>query len=76
MPDNNKQLTFMADEKTLETIDMLKKELGAPTSAAVLRRALAFVKLAAEQARESDGIVTLRGRNQPSEDAIAVALKA
>lgn len=76
MPEPTKQMTFVADEKTLETIDMLKKELGAATVAAVLRRALAIAKLAAEQAKDSDGIVTLRGRNQSSEDAIAVALRA
>ena len=76
MAETSKQLTFVADEKTLETIDMLKKELGAATAAAVFRRALAIAKLAAEQAKDSDGVVTLRGRNQPADETIAVALKA
>jgi hypothetical protein len=74
--DRSKQLTFVADGETLDTIDMLKKELGAPTAAAVFRKALVIAKLAAEQGRGSNGIVKFRGRNQPPAEEIAVALKA
>jgi hypothetical protein len=74
--EKTKQLSFVADRETLELIDALKKELGAPTAAAVFRKALAIAKLAADQARGSDGVVKFRGKDQPPGDEIALALRA
>ncbi|SEP10290.1 hypothetical protein SAMN02799625_04687 [Methylobacterium sp. UNC300MFChir4.1] len=76
MTDRTKQLSFVADEETLALIGALKVDLKAPTTAAVFRKALALAKVAAEQARQSDGIVTVRGKGQPATEEIAVALRA
>ncbi|MCJ2049331.1 hypothetical protein [Methylobacterium sp. J-070] len=76
MTDRTKQLSFVADEETLALIGALKTELKAPTTAAVFRKALALAKVAADQARQSDGIVTVRGKGQPAAEEIAVALRA
>ncbi|MEM6848946.1 MAG: ribbon-helix-helix protein, CopG family [Pseudomonadota bacterium] len=71
-----KQISFNADDETVELIERLKKELHAPTTAAVFRRALAFTRIAAEEARESDGIVTIKGRGEPDEDGVNIAINA
>lgn len=76
MTDKTKQLSFVADEETLALISKLKKELKAPTTAAVFRKALALAKVAAEQAKQSDGVVTVRGKSQSPSEEIAVALRA
>ena len=76
MSEGTKQLSFVADEETLELIRSLKKELKAPTTAAVFRKALAIAKLAAEQGRKSNGVVSVRGKNEPSDSEIAIALRA
>lgn len=76
MSEQTKQLSFIADKETLELIDTLKKDLGAPTAAAVFRKALAIAKLAADQAKGSDGVVKFRGKDQPTSEEIALALRA
>jgi hypothetical protein len=76
MAETTKQLSFIADQQTLELIESLKKELGAPTAAAVFRKALIIAKLAADQARGSDGVVRFRGKDQPQSEEIALALRA
>ena len=69
-----KQLAFSVDQEILDVIEQLKKELGVKTSAAVFRKALAVTKLAAEQARKSNGIVDIKGRGQNDREGISVAL--
>lgn len=69
-----KQLAFAVDQEILDVIEQLKKDLGVKTSAAVFRKALAVTKLAAEQARESNGIVDIKGREQSASEGISVAL--
>ena len=76
MPATTKQLSFVADQETLDLISQLKTDLKAPTSAAVFRKALALAKIAADQAKDSGGIVTVRGKSQPSSDEVSVALRA
>lgn len=69
-----KQLAFAVDQEILDVIEQLKKDLGVKTSAAVFRKALAVTKLAAEQARGSNGIVDIKGREQSAREGISVAL--
>ncbi len=76
MSDKSKQLSFVADEETIALIDDLKKELKARTSAAVFRKVLALAKVAVDQAKDSDGVVTVRGRSQSPSDEVSVALRA
>lgn len=76
MSEKTKQLSFIADEETIELISDLKKELKATTAAAVFRKALALAKVAAEQAKGSNGVVTVRGKGQPQAEEISVALRA
>ncbi len=76
MPEPTKQLAFAVDQEILDVIEQLKKELGVKTTAAVFRKSLAISKIATEQAKDSGGIVTLRGRGQSAADEISVALKA
>jgi hypothetical protein len=72
----SKQISFVAEDDTIDLIERLKKELNAPTTAAVFRKALALTKLAAEQARGSEGIVSVRGRSQDEAESIKIALNA
>jgi hypothetical protein len=74
MAQPNKQLAFAVDDEILEVIEQLKKELKVKTSAAVFRKALAVTKLAAEQARSTDGVVDIKGRGKKDTDGISVAL--
>jgi ABC-type phosphonate transport system ATPase subunit len=76
MPEPTKQLAFAVDQEILDVIEELKKELGAKTTAAVFRKSLAIAKIAADQAKGSGGIVSLRGREQEEKDGISVALRA
>lgn len=76
MTDKSKQLSFVADEETLELISDLKKELKATTAAAVFRKALALAKVAADQAKNSGGVVTVRGKGQSASEEVSVALRA
>lgn len=71
----SKQMVFTADEEAQDLIDSLKIDLGAATTAAVLRKALTIARLAADQAKESKGIVLLRGRDQAKEEGVLVSLK-
>ena len=71
-----KQVSFTVDQETLDLINSMKKELGATTASGVLRKALAITKVATAQARESDGILILKGKTQSVEDEIAIALRA
>jgi ABC-type phosphonate transport system ATPase subunit len=76
MAEPTKQLAFAVDQEILDVIEQLKKDLGTKTTASVFRKSLAIAKIAAEQARDSGGIVTLRGREQSQKDEISVALRA
>lgn len=71
----SKQLSFVAEEETVDLIEKLKKELGAKTTAEVFRKSLLLAKLAADHARDSDGVVTLRGRKEDQSQATSVMLK-
>ena len=75
MSDKTKQLSFVADEDTLELIRELKIQLKAPTAAAGFRKALALAKVAADQAADT-GIVSVRGKGQKPDQEISVALRA
>ncbi len=73
---DSKQMSFVVDGETLALIQSLKKELGATTAAGVLRKAIALASVAVDQAKNSDGIVTLNGRGQDAKDAVSIALRA
>lgn len=72
----NKQLSFVVDRETFELINQLKKDLKAPTAAAVFRKALAIAKVATEHGKQSGGVVTLRGRTELPEEETSIALTA
>lgn len=71
-----KQLSFVVDQETVELINTLKRDLKAPTAAAVFRKALAIAKVATEEGKKSNGIVTVRGKSLPAEEEVAIALTA
>lgn len=75
MAEPTKQLAFAVDQELLDIIEDLKKELGTKTAAGVFRKSLAIAKIAVDQARDSDGIVAMRGRKQSKEDEVSIALK-
>ena len=72
---DGKQLSFVADQETLELINQLKKELKASTTAAVFRKSLAIAKLASEQAKDSGGVVTIKGKSAPADSGVSIALR-
>lgn len=71
----SKQLSFVADQETLDLINELKRELKATTTAAVFRKSLAIAKMATEQAKGSNGIVAIRGKSQPPDSEVSIALR-
>lgn len=75
MTESSKQLSFVADADTLALIEDLKTHLKAPTTAAVFRKALAIAKLAADQAKGSNGIVAVRGKSQPQSEEVNLMLQ-
>ncbi len=70
----SKQLSFVADEETVALIEELKKELGATTTAGLFRKALALARIAAERAKESDHVVTIKGQKEDDSAAVNVIL--
>jgi hypothetical protein len=72
----SKQLSFVADEETVALIEELKKELGATTTAGVFRKALTLARIAAERAKSSDHVVTIRGQREDEDEAVNVMLRA
>ena len=59
----SKQLSFVAGDDTLELIEALKPALGARTTAGVLRKSLALLKIATDRARDSGYVVCIGGVN-------------
>lgn len=51
----SKQVTIVVDDETVQLMEQLKKDLKAPTTAALFRRALALTLLAVDQAKGDDG---------------------
>jgi hypothetical protein len=76
MANTSRQLAFVTDDETMQLIEDLKRELGAATNAALIRKTLALAKLAAEQSRDSGGIVVMRGHGQDAGSEIRVATRA
>jgi hypothetical protein len=72
---DTKQISFVADQETIDIINELKKELRATTTAAVFRKSLAIAKMASDQAKDSGGIVSIRGKSQPQESEVSIALR-
>jgi len=65
MASSIKRLDFVVDGATMDMIDQLARDLAAPSTEAVFRKALAIARVAAEQGRGSDGQVILRGGSRP-----------
>lgn len=80
----SKQLSFVVDEETLELLEQLKKDLKAPTTASVFRKAIALTQLAVEQVKDEAGkmkdpmaTITLRSKSdQPGSHETSIALRA
>jgi hypothetical protein len=72
----SKQLSFVADEETVALIEDLKRELGATTTAGVFRKALTLARIAAERAKDSDHVVTIKGQKEADDEAVNIMLKA
>jgi hypothetical protein len=81
----SKQLSFVVDDETFSLLEQLKKDLKAPTTAAVFRKAIALTQLAVEQAKDQQsgkmkdplGTVTLRSKSDiPGTHETSVALRA
>jgi len=53
----SKQVSFVVDDETVELMEKLKKDLKAPTTAALFRRALALTMLAVDQVKDDTGKV-------------------
>lgn len=77
-----KQLSFVVDEETTALLEKLKADLRAPTTAAVLRKAIALAELAMAQAKTADGklkdplaTVKIRAKGDPEGEELTVALR-
>lgn len=52
----SKQLSFVVDEETIKLLEQLKKDLKAPTTASLFRKAIALTQLAVEQVKDEKGV--------------------
>jgi hypothetical protein len=79
----SKQLSFVVDEETLKLLEQLKKDLKAPTTASLFRKAIALTQLAVEQAKDPSGnmkdpmaTITVRSRSDtPGTSETSIALR-
>lgn len=71
----SKQLSFVADKEALELIEKLKKELGVKTTAGVFRKALTLADIAADQAKSTNHVVSINGRDADPSQAVNVILR-
>ena len=55
-----RQTSFVVDDKTVKALEELKETFGVTTNAAVIRRALALAKVAAENADSEHTITIVR----------------
>jgi hypothetical protein len=53
----SKQLSFVVDEETIKLLEQLKKDLKAPTTASLFRKAIALTQLAVEQVKDEHGVI-------------------
>jgi acetolactate synthase small subunit len=58
-----RQTSFVVDEKTEKALEDLKETFGVSTNAAVIRRALALAKVAAENA-DSEHTITILDKSK------------
>ncbi len=58
-----RQISLTVDERTLQSIEELKRELNVTSTAAVIRRALALARFAARSADE-DNMVTILDKDR------------
>ena len=56
------QTSFILDERTVETMQILREKLGERTTAGVIRKALALARAAVEHARD-DHTITIQGKD-------------
>jgi hypothetical protein len=79
----SKQLSFVVDEETFALLEQLKKDLKAPTTASLFRKAIALTQLAVEQAKDPSGnmkdpmgTITVRSRTDaPGTSETNIALR-
>jgi hypothetical protein len=63
------QKNFVVDEETALLLQQLRNELKLKSDAALLRRSLSLLRLAAEHAKDSNYVITMRGKNEPEAEA-------
>lgn len=56
------QTSFILDERTVETMQLLREKLGERSNAGVIRKALALARAAVEHERD-DHTITFQGRD-------------
>ena len=52
----SKQLSLVIDDDTIKLLEQLKKDLKAPTTVALFRKALALTQLAVDQVKDENGV--------------------
>ena len=80
----SKQVSFVVDEETLQLLEQLKKDLRAPTTISLFRKALALTQLAVEQSKDETGkfkdplaTITLRSKSDTQgQNETTIALRA
>lgn len=56
------QTSFQLDERTVDTMNLLREKFGGTTNVGVIRRALALARAAVEHERD-DHTITIRGKD-------------
>jgi hypothetical protein len=69
MSSKKPQINFTVNEETLDLLEELKGAFGVDTNTAVLRRALAIARLAANN-RRSDNTISIIGKDEVKRDIV------
>lgn len=80
----SKQLSLVVDEETYQLLEQLKKDLKAPTTASLFRKAIAITQLAVEQVKDPQSgnmkdplatVVMRSNTDEPGKRETAIALR-
>jgi hypothetical protein len=69
MSNRKPQINFAVNGETLELLEQLKRAFGVETNTAVLKRALAIARLAADNKRD-DNTISLIGKDEKKRDIV------
>lgn len=71
----SKQFDLVLDRTALDLIEALKPALNAKSVAEVLKKSLGLAKLVVDHGKNSNGVVTMRGKGRPDSEAVNLDIR-